>query len=1082
MRRDDMLAELLAELEELDEATEHLRVIAVCEAIAALVPRQENPHGWAGMMLMIAGALVRNPAHDPAGDIRRAIGCCEAAQEVFDQRSMPQPWAMVQDLTATAYCQWADGNRDDNIERAIAHYEQALSVGPVLPVDFLAGVHNNIGAALLDRMRGSQADNVESAVEHLEAALVWYEAAGAPREPALGGAWARAEDNLGRAYAARLRGDPASNVRTALASFDQALTVRTREEFPADFAVTSANVAAVLADRSPDRAEGIQQAIRRLEAALLALLECPREQWPPNWGLLVQRLSGAYADRLIGDPGDNARHAIEFLEIIRPVLFAVPVGVNLPDTGRTDEAHVLAALGQAYASPGLRNAPEYSDHLEQGIRHLTEALALYDRDIMPLHWARAQNSLGVVYADRVAGDRASNLRYAIGCFDDTLTIYTTDAFPLERAAGLHNLGAAYADLAAAVSDPAERTRSISLSIDSYTGALQVIRVHGDAARRLTTAWELGKACADDGRWAEASSAYLEAIEIAEAFYAASLLQDAKDAELAHVFGLYQDAAYALSRSGRLKRAVRVLERGRSRGLSESLARDRADLSELEQEDPALAAAYREAADLVNELERQQRQLSSASGNPLEDLMAPVTAVRSATASGMREAVRAALNGLNAVVQQIQARFPRLLASPGWPEICQALTEQQPVVYLAVTHHGGLTLLLRAKPGTQARPFGTEDVTVTALFAGDDRGDLLRQLDGLLLTFDKDDKVIGGFLAGQRRNDPSWLSDALGQLLPLLGDRIIAPLAEQLRESGATAVAFLAGPPLGLLPLHAAAWQQDGRLKMLLNDFDVSYAPAARVLGMARAAAQARSAQAPSLTAVADPPRDDLPQLPFASAEVSAAAAFFGADRRLILDPGQATPYAVERAGAEATYVHLACHGEFNLDDPPRSRIFLAEGTELTLGDIMNSRPFPAARLVVMSACQTAITDIRRLPDEAVGFPAGILQSGVPGVIGTLWPVDDLACALLMTRFYQYHLQGCPSRGAVLLSAPAALSQAQRWLGQATSSDILTYCQEHPALGSVLAQSGRRAWLSAKDPESRPFGHPLSWAPFVYVGA
>jgi hypothetical protein len=83
MRRDDMLAQLLAELEELDEATEHLRVIAVCEAIAALVPRQEDPHGWAGMMLMIAGALVRNPAHDPAGDIRRAIGCCEAAREVY---------------------------------------------------------------------------------------------------------------------------------------------------------------------------------------------------------------------------------------------------------------------------------------------------------------------------------------------------------------------------------------------------------------------------------------------------------------------------------------------------------------------------------------------------------------------------------------------------------------------------------------------------------------------------------------------------------------------------------------------------------------------------------------------------------------------------------------------------------------------------------------------------------------------------------------------------------------------------------------------------------------------------------------
>lgn len=448
---------------------------------------------------------------------------------------------------------------------------------------------------------------------------------------------------------------------------------------------------------------------------------------------------------------------------------------------------------------------------------------------------------------------------------------------------------------------------------------------------------------------------------------------------------------------------------------------------------------------------------------------------------MREAVKAAREELNSIIQQIQARFPGLLARAGWPEICQALTVEQRVVYLAVTHHGGLALLLHARPGNGGPPSRKQDVTVRALFTGDDRGHLLRQLGELLVTFGKDENVIGGYLPGQRRKDATWLSDALRQLLPLLGKRIIAPLAEQLRESGATGVTFLAGPPLGLLPLHAAVWPKDGRVQGLLNDFDVSYAPAARVLGMARAVTRERSAQAPTLTAVADPPRDDLPPLPFARAEVSAAAEFFGADRRHILDPEHATPNTVERAGAEATYVHLACHGEFNLDDPLRSRFFLAEGTQLTMGDIMSGQLFPAARLVVMSACQTAITDIRRLPDEAVGFPAGILQSGVPGVIGTLWPVDDLACALLMTCFYQYHLQGCPSRGAVPLSPPAALNQAQRWLRQATSREILTYCHEHPALNSILSRSSRQAWLSGKDPEARPFGHPLFWAPFVYVG-
>ena len=98
-------------------------------------------------------------------------------------------------------------------------------------------------------------------------------------------------------------------------------------------------------------------------------------------------------------------------------------------------------------------------------------------------------------------------------------------------------------------------RAFSQSIDCFTSALAAIRTHGDAPRHLRAGWELGKVCADVGRSAEASSAYLEAIEVAEALYDTSILLASKEAELADIFGLYQDAAYALSRSGRLRKAV-----------------------------------------------------------------------------------------------------------------------------------------------------------------------------------------------------------------------------------------------------------------------------------------------------------------------------------------------------------------------------------------------------------------------------------------------------------------------------------------------------------------------------------------------
>src|SRR5262249_36918635 len=103
----------------------------------------------------------------------------------------------------------------------------------------------------------------------------------------------------------------------------------------------------------------------------------------------------------------------------------------------------------------------------------------------------------------------------------------------------------------------------------------------------------------------------------------------------------------------------------------------------------------------------------------------------------------------------------------------------------------------------------------------------------------------------------------------------------------------------------------------------------------------------------------------------------------------ATRWALIDAARDATHVHLACHGEFDIYNPPESRLFLADDTHLTLRLIMAERPFRRARLVVLSACETALLDIRRIPDEALGLFAGILQAGVPGT--TVRVFDEGLC-------------------------------------------------------------------------------------------
>ena len=139
--------------------------------------------------------------------------------------------------------------------------------------------------------------------------------------------------------------------------------------------------------------------------------------------------------------------------------------------------------------------------------------------------------------------------------------------------------------------------------------------------------------------------------------------------------------------------------------------------------------------------------------------------------------------------------------------------------------------------------------------------------------------------------------------------------------------------------------------------------------------------------------------------------------------------AVSSHIAGTTHLHFSCHGRFDMGSPLASALYLAGADKLTLRDVLNGNVnVSRARLVVLSACQTGIADFQNVPDEAVGFPAGFLQAGVPGVVSTLWSVDKLSTALLMTEFYRYHLVDG-------LAPSDALRQAQLWLRRSRSGQV-----------------------------------------------
>jgi CHAT domain-containing protein len=164
---------------------------------------------------------------------------------------------------------------------------------------------------------------------------------------------------------------------------------------------------------------------------------------------------------------------------------------------------------------------------------------------------------------------------------------------------------------------------------------------------------------------------------------------------------------------------------------------------------------------------------------------------------------------------------------------------------------------------------------------------------------------------------------------------------------------------------------------------------------------------------------------------------------------------------------------------------------LTLRDLLESDAQRLARLqlVVLSACQTAVTDVQELPNEAIGLFSGFLHTGVPAVIGTLWSVDEVSTALLMTRFYDLYLHGDPQEELLPHQPLTALRLAQRWLRNLSNNALYEYLNEQvrlkrPSISTPALRSKLRTEIRAgkERREMCPYGHAYHWAAFVYYGA
>jgi len=292
--------------------------------------------------------------------------------------------------------------------------------------------------------------------------------------------------------------------------------------------------------------------------------------------------------------------------------------------------------------------------------------------------------------------------------------------------------------------------------------------------------------------------------------------------------------------------------------------------------------------------------------------------------------------------------------------------------------------------------------------------------------------------------------------------------EQVLKPGSR-VTLIPSGLLSLLPLHAA-WTEDesrpSQRHYTLDDFTFTYAPSAQALLQARQ--QAAVVSADSLLMIENP--DGL--LHFSAPAAEAALALF--ERKVHLPKGKATHQAVQEAFSAHNVLYFFTHGVARFDEPLQSGLTLAD-QPLTLNDIFGLNT-GQARLAVLSACETGVPANLQLLDEVVSLPSGLMQAGVPGVVGSLWSVLEISTSILMTIFFElWRKQGLPPaealRQAQIILREARFSRQQRGYFEDDLSEQIARFMSATEIADLFDKSLRLS----------DFDHPFYWAAFTYTG-
>ncbi|GAB3852549.1 hypothetical protein GCM10027610_081050 [Dactylosporangium cerinum] len=871
---------------------------------------------WTGLLGVDA---THSSLHDigqayAAGDWGRAFELSLAAIEAVDRARFPSAWGGLLCLAGTAIGRQESGDRAANLDRAIEYHTRARSI--LTPADgvFWRQNEHHLAVAYQQRGRGSRWENHEMAIEILRNLIAVVDPAEAEPE------W---HGSLAELLRQRVIGDSEENLREATAHLELILS-RPAADNDASWRPTALVVLGLihLNRGSGDRADNVERAIDLLTRGV-AGTEPGLDQ--ADWATPRRALASAYLARVHGDKAENWQAA---LDLLAEVVDACP----------KEQYPEIWAENQLGTVELLDNAPGgvTTEHLRRMAEITESVLTVYTLRDFPHSWAQAQTILGSIYASLASEDDAYIDR-AVSHLTEAFQIYTREGAPA-RWAHLHRTLARVYTRRAERAEAERRWPLRAQAVQHLERVLEVCTVAADPLGRLKALNHLAMLHFRHQRWYDALRWLVTAMRVIDSMLATAHTPTGQLSAVATDVDIYACAAYCLVRLNDPFAAMICAEWGKGRLLAHALVLRDLDLLGLPT--PKMQE-IRSARHLVRQLDASLRHELS---------------------TGIPEAVRTS---------------QRLAAARRTLDVSLADVETDHAD--AVRHRLRLDEVGETVPvnGAVIMPTVTPEGTVILALVRDDKGQL-GLITGSMSWVTND--VLRGLLHGGDGH-PGWMSqyqmwrmralpddawrESIRANLRLLWQALVEPMAMQLEghlPEGAT-VTIVPQGALSFLPLHAAGALGDGT-GCLLDRYVVSYAPSIYALRASKRRLAARAGSDIDLLAVVDPTGD----LEFARVEGDLVRAAANGQPQTELSGATATAQRVTEAVAGRTHVHFCCHGGYDPQDVLRSGLRLA-GSALTLERILDPAfDLTANRLVVLSACETGLVDLRSSADEFIGLP------------------------------------------------------------------------------------------------------------------